>query len=114
MIRSIRDLKFFLAILCLASVGRFTPGNELTPTRQRFLYVSSPGIRDDLTLGGHGVLVFDINKKHRFVKRIPLAGYGLDQKGKVLNVKGICANANTYRLYVSTLEQLICVDLSTE
>ena len=71
-----------------------------------------PGIRDDLTLGGHGVLVFDINEKHRFVKRIPLDGYGVDQKGKVLNVKGICASAKTSRFYVSTLEQLICVDLA--
>jgi DNA-binding beta-propeller fold protein YncE len=114
MIRSIRGLKFFLAILCLASVGRLSRGNDLTPSRHRFLYVASPGIRDDLTLGGHGVLVFDINEQHRFVKRISLEGYGVDQKGKVLNVKGICASAKTSRLYVSTLEQLICVDLSTD
>jgi hypothetical protein len=114
MLRSIRDLKFFLVILCLASDGRLSLGNDLISGRQRFLYVASPGIRDDLKLGGHGVLVFDIDEKHRFFKRIRLDGYGIDQKGKVLNVKGICANANTGRLYVSTLQQLICVDLSTD
>jgi DNA-binding beta-propeller fold protein YncE len=114
MARLICSVRFFLAILCLASTGTHSLGNDPTPSRQRYLYVGSPGIRDDVTLGGHGVLVFDINEKHRFVKRIPLNGYGVDQAGKVLNVKGICANANTSRLYVSTLEQLICVDLSTD
>lgn len=114
MIRSIRGLKFFLAILFLASAANFSLGDDRTPTRQRLLYVACPGVRDDLTLGGHGVLVFDMNEKHRFVKRISLEAYGVDQKGKVLNVKGICANANTCRLYVSTLAQLICIDLSTD
>jgi hypothetical protein len=114
MIRSIRYLKFFLAILCIASVSRVTPGNDLTLNRQRFLYVASPGIRDDLKLGGHGVLVFDIDEKHRFVKRVRLDGSGIDEKGKVLNVKGICANAAARRLYVSTLKQLLCIDLLTD
>src|SRR3954471_12038494 len=114
MIRAIRGLRLFLAILFVVSFCHLSPANDLTPNRQRYLFVACPGIRDDLTLGGHGVLVFDINEKHRFVKRIPLDGYGLDQKGKVLNVKGIGANANTCQLYVSTLEQLICVDLSTD
>src|SRR5262249_24417718 len=35
-------------------------------------------------------------------------------KGAVLNVKGICASAKTNRLYVSTLEQLLCIDLRTD
>jgi hypothetical protein len=60
------------------------------------------------------VLVFDIDNGHRFVKRIPLAGYGVDAAGKPLNVKGVCANAGTGRLYVSTLQNLICVDLVSE
>jgi DNA-binding beta-propeller fold protein YncE len=111
--RLTREL-LFLAAVVLVFVSRLTAANDPPSDRQRFLYVVSPGIRDDLTLGGHGVLVFDINENHRFVKRISLDGYGIDQKGKVLNVKGICANANTGRLYVSTLEQLICVDMSND
>jgi len=90
------------------------PAAEHDASRQRLLYVASPGIRDDLALGGHGVLVFDINTGHRFLKRIPLTGHGIDETGKVLNIKGICANAKTDRLYVSTLRQLVCIDLTTD
>src|SRR6188768_3274419 len=69
---------------------------------RRFLYVAEPGIRNLLEYGGHGLLVFDIDAGHKFVKRIPTGGLGAD--GKPLNVKGICANAATQRIYVSTLE----------
>lgn len=78
----------------------------------RRLYVATPGIRNYLELGGHGLLVFDIDHDHRFLKRIPFGGLGAN--GQPLNVKGICSNAATARLYVSTLEQLICLDLLTE
>jgi DNA-binding beta-propeller fold protein YncE len=78
----------------------------------RFLYVAVPGIRNYLEYGGHGVLVFDIDHGHRFVKRI--AARGLDENGRPLNVKGICASAATRRLYVSTLRYLTCFDLVTE
>src|SRR5215813_12028646 len=79
---------------------------------RRFLYVAAPGIRDYLEYGGHGVLVFDINNGHKFVKRIPARG--LNEKGFPLNVKGVCASAATRRLYVSTLTYLTCFDLVTE
>ena len=78
----------------------------------RFLYAATPGIRDYLEYGGHGLVMFDIDRGHRFVKRIPSAG--LDAKGKPLNVKGICASAKTARIYVSTLESLMCFDLVAE
>jgi hypothetical protein len=79
---------------------------------RRLLYVAEPGIRDYLEYGGHGLLVFDIDHGHKFVKRIPTAG--LDAKGKPLNVKGVCANAATKRIYISTTQQLMCLDLVTE
>lgn len=79
---------------------------------KRLLYVAAPGIRDYLEYGGHGVLVFDIDLGHRFVKRIPLAG--VDEKGRPLNVKGIAANATTRRLYVTTVRTVTCLDLVTE
>ena len=79
----------------------------------RYLYVASPGVRNLLEYGGHGVLVFDIDRGHAFVRRIP--SRGLDPKsGKPLNVKGICASAATGRLYVSTLRYLTCHDLTTD
>lgn len=80
------------------------------PTRR--LYVAVPGVRNYLEYGGHGVLVFDIDAGHKFVKRIPTGG--LDEAGKPLNVKGICACAATKRLYVSTIKTLQCLDLATE
>ncbi len=76
---------------------------------RRLLYVATPGIRDYLEYGGHGILVFDIDRGHRFLKRLPSAG--LDEKGKPLNVKGIAANAGTQRLYVSTIKTLMSFDL---
>ncbi len=79
---------------------------------RRLLYVAVPGIRNYLEYGGHGLLVFDIDNGHRFVKRIPTAG--LDKTGKPLNVKGICANATSKRIYISTTETLTCLDLITE
>jgi DNA-binding beta-propeller fold protein YncE len=76
------------------------------------LYVAEPGIRNYLEYGGHGLLVFDIDHGHRFVKRIKTAG--LDEKGVPINVKGICASAHTKKLYISTIKQLMCIDLVTE
>ena len=90
---------------CLAAAGSGT-------SERRFLYVAVPGIRDYLEYGGHGVLVFDIDTGHKFVKRIPARG--VDEHGTPLNVKGVCASAVTKRLYVSTLRYLTCFDLVTE
>src|SRR5687768_7438770 len=72
---------------------------------KRYLYVAVPGIRNYLEYGGHGILVFDIDQNHRFVKRIPSAG--VDENGKPLNVKGICASQSLKRLYVSTIKTLM-------
>jgi len=83
-----------------------------TRAGRKLLYVAVPGIRNYLEYGGHGVLVFDIDHGHRFVKRIPAAG--LDEGGQPLNVKGVCANASTKRLYVSTTRTLTCFDLLSE
>ncbi|MBI5801021.1 MAG: hypothetical protein HZA92_09905 [Verrucomicrobia bacterium] len=79
---------------------------------RKFLYVAVPGVRNYLEYGGHGTLVFDIENGHRFVKRIPSAG--VDERGKPINVKGICACAATRRLYVSTLKTLMAFDLVSE
>ena len=54
------------------------------PNPQRLLYVATPGIRNHLEFGGHGVLVFDIDHNHKFVRRIASGGIGKD--GKPMNV----------------------------
>ncbi|MEE8147413.1 MAG: hypothetical protein V3T24_07420, partial [Longimicrobiales bacterium] len=107
-----------MGLLAHASSGRVAAQTEktfqATTGVQRLLYVASPGIRDYLEYGGHGILVFDIDDDHRFVRRISLDGYGIDEQGKPINVKGVCASAVTQRFYVSTKRHLICLDLLTD
>ena len=79
---------------------------------RRLLYVAVPGIRNYLEYGGHGVLVFDLDRNYAFVRRIPAPGFKPD--GTPSNVKGIAASAVTRRLYVSTLQKLACFDLLTD
>jgi DNA-binding beta-propeller fold protein YncE len=95
----------------VALVGLAVSGARAAEVERR-LYVAEPGIRNYLEYGGHGLLVFDIDHGHRFVKRIPTAG--LDEKGVPINVKGICASAITKKVYISTIKQLMCLDLVTE
>src|SRR5688572_4803306 len=83
---------------------------NVTAAEKRLLYVATPGIRNYLEYGGHGVIVFDIDNAHKFVKRIPLAGLDETTK-KPLNVKGVAAHAGTKRLYVTTIRTLTALDL---
>jgi DNA-binding beta-propeller fold protein YncE len=106
--------QLIVALLLFHLAGPSMAAAELEVGLQRLLYVASPGVRDNLEWGGHGVLVFDINNGHRFVKRISLKDHGIDKSGKILNMKGICANAISGRLYVSTLKQLLSIDLVTD
>lgn len=99
-----------LGVLCLLILSLQAPAAE--PAVSRRLYVAVPGIRDYLEFGGHGVLVFDIDRDYRLVRRIP--GAGLNDAGKPMNVKGIVASAATSRLYVSTLTKLACYDLLSD
>ncbi|MDA1229770.1 MAG: hypothetical protein O2856_03260 [Planctomycetota bacterium] len=109
-----------MLIIVTALLMTFTPNTHfciaqntaVNPNLHRLLYVAAPGIRNYLEYGGHGLIVFDIDNDHKFVKRIPTGGVGKD--GKPINVKGICACAATSRLYISTIVTLQCLDLKTE
>jgi DNA-binding beta-propeller fold protein YncE len=79
---------------------------------KRYLYVAVPGIRDYLGYGGHGILVFDINNNHKFVKRIQTQGFHPDKTPS--NVKGIAVSIPLNSLFISTLESLQRIDLTTE
>jgi len=79
---------------------------------KRYLYVAVPGIRDYLGYGGHGILVFDINNNHKFVKRITTQGYHPDKTPS--NVKGIAVSLPLNSVFISTLESLQRIDLTTE
>ncbi len=89
--------------------GKAASGKALA---KHYLYVATPGIRDYLGFGGHGLLVFDMDNQHRFVKRISTKG--LHPNGKPSNVKGIAVSIPLNSIYVSTLESLQRIDLTTE
>jgi hypothetical protein len=99
-----------LALLFLFHTRAFAV--ELAPGEHKLLYVAEPGIRDYLEYGGHGLLVFDIDRGHQFVRRI--ATGGVNEQGKPLNVKGVGASAVTKRIYVSTTRSILCLDLLTD
>src|SRR5688572_18939470 len=108
--------RLILWIFCLAMLGTVAPrpsaGADKPSENRRLLYVAVPGLRNYLEYGGHGLLVFDIDDGHRCLRRIATAG--LTPEGKPDNVKGICANAATKRIYISTIRKLGCYDLLTE
>ncbi len=78
---------------------------------RHLLYVVAPGIRDQLEYGGAGILVFDMDKNHAFVKRIQTPA---SQLKKPENIKGVCACSAARKLYFTTLTKLYCLDLVTE
>ncbi len=78
---------------------------------KHLLYVVAPGIRNDLQYGGAGILVFDMDDGHKFVKRIETSA---SREEKPDNIKGVCANADTKKLYFTTTKKLYAVDLVSE
>ncbi len=79
---------------------------------KRYLYVATPGIRNYLGYGGHGIQVFDMDNNHRFVKFIPT--YGLRKDGNPSNVKGLAVSIATNCIYITTLEAMQCINITTE
>ncbi len=96
-----------LGAVALAPTPAVAAGRE-----QHLLYVASPGVRNYVEHGGVGVLVFDIDKGHKFVRRI--ATFAVKPGEAVENVKGIAASATTGRLYVSTIKRVLAIDLTTD
>ncbi len=116
------DTTIFLLLsgLVMLFISAALPGLNHYPARafarsdaaKRYLYVAVPGIRDYLGYGGHGILVFDMDNNHRFVKRITTRGLHADKTPS--NVKGIAVSLPLNSIYISTLESLQRIDLTTE
>jgi hypothetical protein len=79
---------------------------------RRFLYVAVPGATSDVEYQGSGILVYDIDDGHRFVKRIPTWLPVSGQSAE--HIRGIAAHAASRRLYLSTVKRLAAFDLVTE
>src|SRR5713101_4634645 len=81
---------------------------SLAAAEQHLLYVANPGTRNYVEYGGVGILVFDIDKGCKFVRRIPTWDVPDGQKPE--NVKGIAASAKTGRVYITSLNRMIAID----
>lgn len=79
---------------------------------RRFLYVAVPGAGSEVEYRGVGILVFDIDNEHKFVKRIATWPVTAGQQAE--HVRGIAASVNARRLFVSTVKRLAAIDLTTE
>ena len=79
---------------------------------KHFLYVAVPGIRNYVEYGGVGILVYDMDQGHRFIRRIPTFDVPAGKEPE--NIKGIAASAQTGRLYVTTFRRLAAFDLATD
>jgi hypothetical protein len=103
-----------LVVICAVAALVSTSGKCLAreaADERHLLYVVTPGIRDLLEFGGAGILVFDMDKNHAFIKRIETPA---SRETKPNNIKGVCACAATRKLYFTTTKRLSCVDLMSE
>jgi DNA-binding beta-propeller fold protein YncE len=108
MIKLLKVALLSVLFLCIvAPVNRSTAA-----ATKHYLYVASPGIRNYVEFGGVGILVFDMDTGYKFVKRIPT--WDVPAGGAAENVKGVVANAQTARIYVSTPKRVAAFDLLTE
>src|ERR1700694_4551003 len=100
----------FSSLLLIPLITGFIPPQK-APVKH-YLYVATPGIRDYLGYGGHGLLVFDMDNHYKFVKRIHTQA--LNSDGTPSNVKGISVSIPLNSIYISTLESIQRIDLTTE
>ncbi|MFT5886250.1 MAG: DNA-binding beta-propeller fold protein YncE [Arcticibacterium sp.] len=100
-------LAFLLCLTALISIPALAQVSD-----GHYLYVATPGIRNYLGYGGHGLLVFDIEKDHKFVKRIATKGY--KATGVPSNVKGMAVSKQLNSAFISTHESVQRIDLASE
>ena len=84
-----------------------------TDGERHFLYVAEPGIRNYVEYGGIGVLVYDIDRGHKFVKRIPtFPDVAAARRRKTSRASPPAPKPG--RLYVATIKRVMAFDLETE
>jgi DNA-binding beta-propeller fold protein YncE len=104
--------RLFVAAVSAAALVVFSPTPSSSNGDRHFLYVAEPGIRNYVEYGGIGVIVYDMDNGHKFVRRIPTFAEVPGQDPE--NVKGVVASAKTGRLYVSTIKRVAAIDLTTD
>jgi len=104
--------KFLAAVVVLWVLATMPGCGAAVPKEGRMMLVATPGVRNYLEYGGHGLLMYDMDHGHQLVRRISTSG--LDKDGKPDNVKGIAASAQTGKVYISTIGGMQCLDMATE
>jgi DNA-binding beta-propeller fold protein YncE len=87
-------------------------GSSAAQQARRFLYVAVPGAGNETEYRGVGILVYDIDNGHKFVKRIQTWPERAGQPPE--HVRGIAASASARRLFVSTVKRLAAFDLVSD
>jgi DNA-binding beta-propeller fold protein YncE len=87
-------------------------GEVAAQQTRRLLYVAVPGAGNEAEYRGVGILVYDIDNGHTFVRRIPTWPASPGQQPE--QVRGIAASATTRRLFISTVKRLAAFDLVTD
>src|SRR5438445_2290120 len=103
-----RKFTFPALILLLSFSLSMSPVPMQAGAEQHLLYVASPGVRNYVEHGGVGILVFDVDKGYKFVRRIKT--WSVPDGETPENVKGIAASAATGRVYVTSLNRMIAID----
>ena len=99
----------FLMLPLLAALSEVS---DAAQDVRRYVYAAVPGVSNDEQFGGVGILVFDADNGHKFVRRI--ATWEAYRREAIEPIKGIAAHAGTGRLYVSTTRRLAAFDLATD
>ena len=64
--------------IIILTIGLGIAGSTLSAqsSLHHYLYVATPGVRNYLEYGGHGLLVFDIDNNFKFIKKNSNKGIG--------------------------------------
>jgi hypothetical protein len=110
-----RGVRPFLVSVALLTHALPLPprGGSAAQQEHRYLYVAVPGIENDTSHHGVGIVVFDIDHEHKFVRRIPIWPAG-DEAESVRGIAAAPSESPSGRLYVSTTRRLGAIDLATE
>ncbi len=96
-----------IPVILLALLGLSVLATQAEDTR-RFLYMATPDGAQNDGRSGNGILVFDLDSDHSFVKRIELPVF---EEG----IRGFTGSAATHCVYYSTSAGTLgCFDLETE
>jgi YVTN family beta-propeller protein len=107
-------VRAFIGLVAIASVVLTVSVRLPAQSVHRYLYVAVPSSTADVAGADRSVriVVFDVEKAHRFVRSISL--WTLARGENPETVRGTAASVRAGRLFVSTTKRLAAIDLKTD